>query len=1582
MAIEAIRVVMSDSQDIIGFRLRDVRIMKAMQIPESGEGLETNFTLNRQLDSTGQSGVVWYEFSLSSCDSGLWSENCRGKIMAETSSALAVDSVSRKKSHEAMLKNFWTLLASCDRSARTSTMYTKWKALGFAFGPTFQTLKSVRYDGRGTAIATVKVDSELATSSRHFVHPVSLDSLFQSVLPAISAGGTVRVPTFVPTAVSEMWISGNKNHMTETASWEVSAVRKSLGLRDVVSDITACSLDGSEVYAWVRGVEATAINLLVATEQKASRVCYKLQWLPDLDILNDNNSIARYCAPMKALIPNGHAQVGDVELASFIYLFRLSRADLLSYTKPHFARYCDWARRQLQRIEIEPNLNEQLVQSGVLKSFDKQQEILSRLAKGHPDAQLCHRIGENLQDLIAGRKDAIDLLFQDSLLNDFYLWCLTAHSRFDRLGKYLDLAAHKNPSMHILEIGAGTGSGTIPAMQVLSSSTSGVARFAQYTFTDISPSFFEKAQERLTHGLGRMTFKTLDISKDPMKQGFVSASFDMVLAVNVLHATANIPETLQNVRRLLKTGGKLVLVENCDTTGIKTGFVFGVLPDWWLGSGGSLKWGALLSETDWTCALAQNGFSGMDLCLRDTDSAQDHISNILVATAVDSSTCVEHRFNSSRENTVAILNLPDLNQQDEFGSALSRAITSNLGNKCDLAAIGEILPHRYVVCILDLDHPIFGEPSEALWASLQSLCTRNKRILWITQSACSEQVSPAYSMVTGWARCIRTEVPGLRLITMALEYAVPSIDVLTNITNALQTLFTDKTDKIEEEYVERNGLFYTPRIMPNLRMDKQIQPDCTEAEPELLVANSLTSEALKLVVSASATLNSLQFVHTEECLTSIGLDEVEVQIAAAGIGARDAGILQGKRSLGEDQIGIEGAGTVKRLHPSYSGDLRIGDRVFGFFNGAVRTSARTKASLIAPIPIDLEFAVAASMPVAYCVAFYALFDIAQFHNDQTLLVHYDQTGIGEAIIQLTQNKRKRIFVTVDSQDTREMLVRRHQIPTDDILAAQDPFLDESIQSITANHGVDICINSYTGEIACRSLSCVAPFGHFVNVRSGTDFPTTGLPLKGTSKSITISFVDPYLMMREAPRRLGKMLTAVVNLLYHDEIRPNVEAVFGFSELESAVQHRGSKAVVELRLDEKLLVSAFVGLESHANLWCQVLPKPQLPYRLDASSTYLIAGLGGLGRSMSRWLVARGAKNLLLLSRSGSNATTNRKLIEELQSQGVLVQAPKCDVSDSTSLSQVLHDMRTKMPPIKGCIQGAMVLKDTLFENMTIDNFKAATRSKVEGSWNLHRLLPTGLDFFILLSSLNGIIPFSGQSNYAAGNTFQDALAAHRISLGQKAVAIDLGIMGDVGYVAEHEGLLSAAAQAYGTISEPSFHALLEHYCNPGLPILSQQDCQVLIGITPAETIRNRSGEDPHWMSRSICRALCNIPADEDEDSEDKNDINGAPQDRQVKTADTQALLAAAAATDQEHIFLDALTRKLSRTLSIPAEDFDRYRSMNSYGTDSLVAVEVKNWIYTEFSVEMAIFEILDNTNLKEFSRVLLQRWMTANQDKQ
>ena len=267
--------------------------------------------------------------------------------------------------------------------------------------------------------------------------------------------------------------------------------------------------------------------------------------------------------------------------------------------------------------------------------------------------------------------------------------------------------------------------------------------------------------------------------------------------------------------------------------------------------------------------------------------------------------------------------------------------------------------------------------------------------------------------------------------------------------------------------------------------------------------------------------------------------------------------------------------------------------------------------------------------------------------------------------------------------------------------------------------------------------------------------------------------------------------------------------------------------------------------------------------------------------------------------------------------------------------------------------------------MTFDDWSISIRSKVDSTWNLHTLLPPDLNFFIMLSSVAGIAGSPSQANYAAGNTFQDALATHRLSLGLKATSIDLGVMGEVGIVAENEiyARSKEAAADLATIKEREFLALLDYYCDPHLVVDDDHkpwNRQPIIGLVTPGQFRAKGMELPDWIERPMFSSL---PQDE-RSATDAAASSGSGQEGGAARDFAGEFLAAETRAQAEEIMTAALLQKLSKALAVAKENIDVGRPLHAYGVDSLLAIELRNWFAKLFHADVAVFDITGQRSIE------------------
>lgn len=277
--------------------------------------------------------------------------------------------------------------------------------------------------------------------------------------------------------------------------------------------------------------------------------------------------------------------------------------------------------------------------------------------------------------------------------------------------------------------------------------------------------------------------------------------------------------------------------------------------------------------------------------------------------------------------------------------------------------------------------------------------------------------------------------------------------------------------------------------------------------------------------------------------------------------------------------------------------------------------------------------------------------------------------------------------------------------------------------------------------------------------------------------------------------------------------------------------------------------------------------------------------------------------------------------------------------------------------------------------MSLDEFKVPLSSKVDGSWNLHTLLPSGLDFFILLASVSGACGTHGQANYAAANAYQDTLAQYRIAHGESRTwVLDLGNFQSIGH---WESLSEELAQAVGahnyrSINERELHAALEYYCDPTVPIPSREEAQVIIGLELPSSLNAKGIEDPYWMARPLFKHLYQM--NKGSLSTSGSGIASSSLSSSLAKIVEAGLSKAGSFAEAVEVVVDGLVEKLRKTLDMEESALmDRSNSMLVYGVDSLAAVEIRTWFKNVVGADVSVFEILSNNSIEAVGMIAVKR---------
>ncbi|KAF6789996.1 KR domain-containing protein [Colletotrichum sojae] len=1031
-----------------------------------------------------------------------------------------------------------------------------------------------------------------------------------------------------------------------------------------------------------------------------------------------------------------HTEMASVMNLALSRTLRQMTAEDYAKVPASLARHMDWVKHHVNKLPLEQKDSPEAPLTD--HDLERRLQVIEEI---HPAWKLHTDVVRELKNILVGEKDPLEVIFNSDLADLFYA-DMFAQICDSRLRNFLELASHENPGLRILEVGAGTGGFTGHGLGALLSleQETGAPRLAEYTYTDVSPMFFDRARERWKSLNGRIKFRTLNLERSLESQGFETGSYDLIVAGSVLHATADLVGTMKNVQTALKPGGKALILEVVAPEDVVVNFSFGLVPGWWLAREEWRKMSPLLNEEQWDSCLRQSGYSGNDLVLKDHEDERCHICSIIVTTATEETAASP----ISKPTSVLLVVDSGSEKQAELATLIHENILAlGGGHDARILSLEELrsaqpTPGDVILCFANLDTPYFSELSEGKLTWLPHLLRHAKKLLWVIDSinVDNKVKSPFYSQAQGFFRSLRLEAADSQIVTLAIESQHESTAETSaqHINKILHSSFLDSTTSEEVEYVVRNGVIETCRAAEDVEGNAALEALLT---PQLQHKPWSQGAALSLSVRTAGTLDSLCFVEDTARETELAPGEVEIEARAWAVNFRD--VLQALGRLDERTFGADCAGFVTRVGPGSGASVRVGDRVCLVAAGCMRQFPRAPATSVIAIPSeDMSFASAAAALVPGMTAYYSLVNVARIAEGETVLIHSAAGSTG--------------------------------IPEDRIFHSRNTSFAQGIKRVTGGRGVDVVLNSPSGDSLRASWECVARRGRFVEIGKADILANSGLPMNGFLRNVTFSAVDLREIIGEDPDLTAELLRNTMEFVRETGTTPTPVTSFPASKVEEAFRTLQNGTNIGLRRS----------------------------WKFDSNATYVVAGgSGGVGQAIIRWMADRGVKFFIVPSRSGASSKAAAAEFESLRARGVTIFAPRCNVTSESALSRVLEECSLTMPPVRGCIDAALVLQDAMFENMTLEQWNLAIRAirtKVDTAWNLHRLLPQDLDFFVLLSSLAGVLGQMATANYAAGCAFQDALARHCVERGQKAVSLDIGWMRDVGIVAAH--LLSSASVSW------------------------------------------------------------------------------------------------------------------------------------------------------------------------------------------
>jgi acyl transferase domain-containing protein/NADPH:quinone reductase-like Zn-dependent oxidoreductase/short-subunit dehydrogenase/surfactin synthase thioesterase subunit len=692
----------------------------------------------------------------------------------------------------------------------------------------------------------------------------------------------------------------------------------------------------------------------------------------------------------------------------------------------------------------------------------------------------------------------------------------------------------------------------------------------------------------------------------------------------------------------------------------------------------------------------------------------------------------------------------------------------------------------------------------------------------------------------------------------------------------------------EPQIALRDGGAYVPRLV---RVDDRVAP--------------VPGTRLRVTTGV---LDSLGFEPAEPATAPLEPGQVRVAIGAAGVNFRDALIALGMYP-GDAVLGAEGAGVVVQTGPGVTG-LSPGDRVFGLFAGSFGRLAITDQRVLARIPPDWSVQQAASVPVVFLTAYYALNDLARVRPGETVLVHSAAGGTGMAAVQLLRHFGAEVFGTASpGKWAATTLDDAH------LASSRDLGFAEKILAATGGRGVDVVLNSLTGGFIDASLRLLRPGGRFAEMGKTDirDAATVAASHPGVA-------YRAFELIEAGPDRIGQMLAELLRLFEQGELRPLPVTSWHASQATDAFR--------------------FLSQARHTGKLVLRLPAP-----LNPNGTVLITGgTGMIGRLVARHLVTRyGVRHLLLTSHSGRDGGD---VAGELSAAGASVRIVACDVSDRDAVSELLARVPGQHP-LTAVVHAVGALADGVLGSLTAEHVDRVMAPKADAALHLHELTRhLDLSAFILFSSAAATLGSPGQGNYAAANALLDALATHRRAHGLPATALAWGLWaersGMTAGLDESDRRRMSRAGAVG-LSAAEGLALFDAAIALDDPVLvpAQLNLAGLRQATSAAAVP------------ALLRGLVRTPPRSAQLAAQLAGESGG-------AADISGRLAGMAPQDRHGFLVDLVREQAAATIGhLSAEAVPSGRPFKDLGFDSLTAVELRNRLAAVTGVRLTATLVFD-----------------------
>jgi acyl transferase domain-containing protein/NADPH:quinone reductase-like Zn-dependent oxidoreductase/acyl carrier protein len=830
------------------------------------------------------------------------------------------------------------------------------------------------------------------------------------------------------------------------------------------------------------------------------------------------------------------------------------------------------------------------------------------------------------------------------------------------------------------------------------------------------------------------------------------------------------------LRTAASSAGRVAIAETSSSA--LSDFVFGLTENWFSGSTtAEFPTGLFASTSQWEDLLKECGFGTP--AVTQSDSVEGGL--LLVQAATFTQAATGHVGASSFASVFEVtqsegdspilsggFSKPLLCPPDEARGAFDTLFAERLSYPLAVIfAVPEANAHSAGLQDAVLTLSAFAEAARAHLRAQGSARVRLVVVAAGGSPVASDQSDPDASGLWTFARVLQNEYEELDIFLLDATFS------RSQTSDAVMSLLAYGGPEREWVCSARTGLLSVVRAVPSYVSDA--------------ARKTSMFEAATIQQQTSGRVDSI--VWTQDQVPVPGADEIVVKVAATGLNFRDVmwsmGLLPEEAledGFAGATIGMEMAGTVVAIGSAVT-DLSLGDDVMGIGPKAFSTHMVVARDGVTKVPHGIDLAAAATVPVAFLTAYYAMVELGRVREGETILIHGAAGGVGLAALQIAKLKGAKVIATAGTVEKRRFLTL---LGADHVFDSRSLAFVGDVLRVTDGEGVELVLNSLFAEAMERSFELVKPFGRFLELGKRDYYSDRKLALRPFRRNISYFGIDADQLLVKAPDLTRRIFADIGTLFSERKLTPLPYRAFHYDETGAAFRLMQNAGHIG-----KIVVRPPVQGQDHVQLFSNKALK------LSSGVYLVVGGIGGFGLETAKWLVSRGATHIALCTRGGVADRETLDAIAAWKASGIKATVHACDVTVEASLNSLLTELRS-YGPLKGVVHAAMVLNDGLISNLDREKNLAVIEVKAIGASNLDRMTRSDeLDIFLLFSSATTMIGNPGQGNYVAANGYLEGLARARRRAGLPALAIGFGAIGDVGFLARNTNVSDILSRRLG-----------------------------------------------------------------------------------------------------------------------------------------------------------------------------------------